>query len=103
VGLADAEIEDVSFAGANAHDAVADNDVVDCHYATDVSHPQAIPEDSLAPWELIGSSLDGNDLGNIVFVLERFSAGVTVQITAVLVGQTGTDWSVVVTEFSTEE
>ena len=44
-----------------------------------------------------------DDLGNIVFVLERFSAGVTVQITAVLVGQTGTDWSVVVTEFSTEE
>jgi len=44
-----------------------------------------------------------DELGNTVFVLERYSAGVTVQITAVLAGSPGNHKTVVVTEFSAEE
>jgi len=44
-----------------------------------------------------------DDLGNPVFVLERYSAGVTVQVTAVLIGEPGGKKCVVVTEFSAEE
>ena len=44
-----------------------------------------------------------DELGNTVFALERFSAGGTVKVTAVLVRAPGTQKSVVVTEFSVEE
>lgn len=44
-----------------------------------------------------------DELANIVFVLERYSAGVTVRITAVLVGAGASKRSIVVTEFSADD
>ncbi len=41
--------------------------------------------------------------GSTLFVLERYSAGVTVQITAALTGEPGVKRTVVVTEFLVEE
>src|SRR5215510_11525576 len=44
-----------------------------------------------------------DELGNTVFILERYSAGVTVRITAILVGTSASKRSIVVTEFSVED
>lgn len=44
-----------------------------------------------------------DELGNAVFTLERYSAGVTVRITAVLVGIGATKRSVVITEFAVDD
>jgi hypothetical protein len=44
-----------------------------------------------------------DELGNTAFTLERYSAGVTVRITAILVGAPSAKKSVVVTEFSVDD
>jgi hypothetical protein len=44
-----------------------------------------------------------DEQGSTVFVLERYSAGATVQVTAALTGEPGAKKTVIVTEFLVEE
>jgi hypothetical protein len=44
-----------------------------------------------------------DELGNTAFILERYSAGVTIRITAILVGTGVAKKSIVVTEFSVDD
>ncbi len=44
-----------------------------------------------------------DELGNLAFILERYSAGVTVRITAILIGTADAKKSVAVTEFSVDD
>jgi hypothetical protein len=44
-----------------------------------------------------------DDLGNTAFILERYSSGVTVRITAILIGSAAAKRSIVVTEFTVDD
>src|SRR5262249_55237114 len=67
VHFANAEVEYVSLTCANAHDAIADDCVVDRYYTADVAHAEAISEDPLAPGKLVRRALDSDDVGDIAF------------------------------------
>src|SRR6185437_8985196 len=61
----DAKVEDVSLTGAHAHDTVADELVAADHHPTDVTDPQAVAENALAPGELVGGALECDHVGDI--------------------------------------
>src|ERR1700676_3958494 len=58
--VADADVQHVSLAGADQHDAVACDVAADLDHAADITHTQTIAENSLAPRKLIGGALDGH-------------------------------------------
>src|SRR6185437_5011844 len=65
VVICDAKVEHVRLAGADAHDAVADDATTHGEYAADVADPQAVAEDAFAPGKLVGGALDAKYLRDV--------------------------------------
>src|SRR5262249_16513149 len=65
IHLADTQIENVGFAGAEAHDAVRHDLAGHRENAAHVADPEAVAEDPLAPWKLVRGTLDHHHVGDI--------------------------------------
>jgi hypothetical protein len=63
--VANADVEHVRLAGAEAHDPVTDDPTRQVQGPAGVTDAQAVAEDVLAPRERIAGLLDGGDLGEI--------------------------------------
>src|SRR6185437_2289931 len=65
IRVRNAQVEYVRFAGTDTHYAVADDLTPHAEHAADIPDPQAIAKDALTPGELVGGTLDGEDLGDV--------------------------------------